>query len=201
MGPDPSEPAGNRRGNPHAPPEDIPHLAAPVLTARHALAAHFLRGCEHIVEIGGYKLPITGFLTHHPKSVLSVDPKMKPLEEAELKGAPCRVRHLAQKFQQVSFDLEPFSYGLVILGYSLKPYGERQPDSDQLFDLIDNAARSVIDYMIDLERPEAQLPQLLGRGTLREVHRIDMQFHDKDIGGQPPANRRLLVLEPVGALK
>lgn len=197
----PNEPAGDDRDNPHAPPDDIPHLSAPVLTARHALAAHFLRDCEHIVEIGGYKLPITGFLTHQPKSVLSVDPKMEPLEEEELNGAPCRVRHLAQKFQQVSFDLEPFSYGLVILGYSLKPYGERQPDSDQLFGLIDNAARSVIDYMIDLERPEAQLPHLLGRGTLREVHRIDMQFHDKDIGGQPPANRRLLVLEPAGAAK
>lgn len=183
-----------------APAEDIPHLAAPILAARHAIAAHFLRDCEHIVEIGGYKLPITGFLTHQPKSVLSVDPKMDPLECDELNGAACRVRHIAQKFQQLEFGPEPYSYGLVILGYSLKPYGERQPDGDQLFELIDNAKRSVIDYMIDLERPEAQLPQLLGRGTLQEVHRIDMQFDDADIGGKPPANRRLLVLEPVRAI-
>ena len=183
----------------HAPPEDIPHLAAPILTARHALAAHFLRHCAHIVEIGGYKTPITSYLTHRPESVISVDPKIDPLERGELKGAPCRVRHIAKKFQQIEMDLEPYSYGLVMLGYSLKPYGDRRPDAEQLFDLVDKARLTVIDYMIDLERPEEQLPRLLGRGTLREVHRIDMQFHDDDIGGQPPANRRLLVLEPLAA--
>ena len=180
---------------------DIPHLAAPILTARHALAAHFLRDCEHIVELGGYKTPITGFLTHQPATVLSIDPKMEPLERDELNGAPCRVRHIARKFQQVSIDLAPYSYGLVILGYSLKPFGDRQPDADQLFELADHAERTVIDYMIDLQRPEVQLPHLLGRGTLRQVHRIDMQFHDEDIGGQPPANRRMLVLEPVSGDK
>jgi hypothetical protein len=188
---------GEKAEDRHAAVRDIPHLAAPVLTARHALAAHFLRGCPHIVEIGGYKTPITAYLTHQPQSVLSVDPKIEPLQRDELNGAPCRVRHVARKFQQVTMDLEAYSYGLVMLGYSLKPYGERQPDADQLFGLIDLAARTVIDYMIDLARPEAQLPRLLGRGTLSEVHRIDMQFHDAVIGGQPPANRRLLVLEPV----
>lgn len=176
--------------------DDIPHLAAPILTARQALAAHFLRDCEHIVELGGYKKPITDFLTHHPKSVLSVDPKMAALERDELNGAPCRVRHLAVKFQQVDFDLEPGTYGLVILGYSLKPYGPQAPDGDQLFALIDGAKRTVIDHVIDFERSDAQLPQLLGRGTLKEVHRIDMQYYDDDIGGQFPANRRILVLEP-----
>ena len=176
---------------------NIPHLEAPILTARHALAAHFLRECAHIVELGGYKTPITGFLTHQPESVLSIDPKMEPQEREELNGVPCRIRHIARKFQQVDIDLAPYSYGLVILGYSLKPFGDRQPDANQLFGLVDRARRTVIDYMIDLQRPEVQLPHLLGRGTLRQVHRIDMQFHDEDIGGQPPANRRLLVLEPV----
>ena len=184
--------------NRHASQPDIPHLASPVLTARQVLAAHYVRRCAHIVEIGGYKTPITGFLTHSPQSVLSIDPKTEPLECEELNGKPCRVRHVAQKFQQVSIDLEPYSYGLVILGYSLKPYGGFQPDTEKLFDLIDHAKRTVIDYMIDLERPEAQLPMLLGRGSLREIHRIDMQFHDVDIAGQPPANRRLLVFEPLG---
>lgn len=175
---------------------DIPHLAAPVLAARHALAAHFLRECPHVVEIGGYKTPITPFLTHAPKTVTSIDPKIEPLSTDELNGRPCRVRHLACKFQEVDLDLEPFSYGLVILGYSLKPYGDEPPDGDRLAGLIDRARLTVIDYMIDLERPEAQLPGLLNRGTLRERHRIDMQMHDDVIGGTPFANRRFLVLEP-----
>lgn len=177
---------------------DIPHLAAPVLTARHAIAAHFLKDCEHIVEIGGHLRPITCFLTHQPKTVTCVDPKMEPLTAGELNGAPCRVRHHACKFQQVEFDLEPFTYGLVILGYSLKPYGDTAPDGDQLFQLVDRAKRTVIDYMIDLARPEAQLPRLLDRGTVTEVYRIDMQLHDEVIANTPFANRRLMVLEPAG---
>jgi len=175
---------------------DIPHLAAPVLTARHALAAHFLRECPHIVEIGGYKTPITLFLTHAPETVTSIDPKIEPFSADQLNGRPCRVRHLAQKFQEVDIDLTPLSYGLVILGYSLKPYGDEPPDGEKLANLMDRARLTVIDYMIDLERPEAQLPGLMNRGTLRERHRIDMQMHDDLIGGTPFANRRFLVLEP-----
>ena len=177
---------------------DIPHLAAPVLTARQALAAHFLHGCPHIIEIGGYKTPITPFLTHTPETVTSVDPKIEPLSIDELHGEPCRVRHLACKFQEVDFDVEPYDYGLVILGYSLKPFGDEAPDGDRLAGLIDQAGLTVIDYMIDLERPEAQLPGLLNRGTLHQRHRIDMQMHDEVIGGTPFANRRFLVLEPAG---
>ena len=175
---------------------DIPHLAAPVLAARHALAAYFLRECRHIIEIGGYKTPITPFLTHTPQTVTSIDPKIEPLSTDELNGRPCKVRHLAQKFQEVDFDLAPHSYGLVILGYSLKPYGDEPPDGEKLAKLIDGARLTVIDYMIDLERPEAQLPGMLNRGTLLERHRIDMQIYDDVIGGTPFANRRFLVLEP-----
>lgn len=179
------------------PANDIPHLAAPILAARQAIAAHFLRECEHIVEIGGYTNPVTGYLTHHPRSVTSIDPKTPPFEADELNGTPCRVRHIARKFQQETFDLDPHTYGLVLLGYSLKPWGDNAPDDDQLFRLADGARRVVIDHVLDFARAEAQLPRLLGRGTLREVHRIDMQFHDKDVGDEPFTNRRLLVLEPV----
>ena len=121
---------------------------------------------------------------------------IEPFSAARLNGRPCRVRHLAQKFQEVDIDVAPLSYGLVILGYSLKPWGDEPPDGERLAHLIDRAQLTVIDYMIDLERPEAQLPGLLNRGTLRERHRIDMQMHDDVIGGTPFANRRFLVLEP-----
>lgn len=192
-----ARPKPANRQDAEAPADDIPHLAAPILAVRQAIAAQFLRECEHIVEIGGYTNPITDYLTHHPKSVTSIDPKTPPFEAEELNGTPCKVRHIARKFQQETFDLEPGSYGLVLLGYSLKPWGESAPDDDQLFRLADRARRVIIDHVIDFARSEAQLPRLLGRGTLREVHRIDMQFHDEDVGGEPFANRRLLVLEPV----
>ncbi len=181
---------------PHPDGHDIPHLLSPVLLGRHALAAHFLRHCEHIVELGGHKEPITPFLMHEPKSVLSMDPKMDPLEAELLHGKPCRIRHVASKFQVVDFDLEPFTYGFLILGYSVKGHGEERPDSELLFQLVDNAKCVVIDHVIDFERSETQLPNVLNRGTMREVCRIDLTFDDEIIHGLPYAKRRLLVLEP-----
>ena len=93
---------------------------------RQVLAAHFVRDCPHIVEIGGHLRPVTDYLTHAPLSVLSVDPKTRPRGRRAARQ-PCRVRHVARKFQEVDYDYAPRSYGLVLLGYSLKPFGSREP--------------------------------------------------------------------------
>src|SRR5262245_59843647 len=119
--------------------KDLPHLSGPAAAVRQVLAAHFVRECPHVLEIGGHIRPVTPYLTHHPESVLIVDPKTDPDEAGELNGKPCRVRHVARKFQEVRYDYAPGSYGLVILGYSLKPFGTREPLGALLFSLIDNA--------------------------------------------------------------
>jgi len=103
--------------------KDLPHLAGPAAAVRQVLAAHFVRDCPHVVEIGGHIRPITPYLTHHPLSVLSVDPKTEPYASEELNGRPCKVRHVQKKFQEIAYDYAPLSYGLVLLGYSLKPFG------------------------------------------------------------------------------
>ena len=120
-------------------PDNIPHLSGPGAAIRQVLAAHFVRDCPHIVEIGGHLRPVTDYLTHAPLSVLSVDPKTPPLEADELHGRPCHVRHVSAKFQEVEYDYAPGSYGLVLLGYSLKAFGSREPLGQLLFGLIDNA--------------------------------------------------------------
>ena len=86
-------------------PDNIPHLSGPAAAIRQVLAAHFVRDCPHIVEIGGHLRPVTHYLTHAPLSVLSVDPKTPPLEADELNGHPCRVRHVSAKFQDVDVRL------------------------------------------------------------------------------------------------
>lgn len=179
--------------------DQIPHLLSPVMSSRQALAAHFLRACDHIIELGGYKAPITPFLTHGPKSVLSVDPKMAPFEAEQLHGKPCRVRHVAAKFQRMEFDIEPDEYGLAILGYSLKGYGDRNPDDEVLFELVDKARVTVIDHAVGFERAQSQLPAVLGRGTVQEICRIDSTLHDEMISGSPYAHRRLRVFEPANS--
>lgn len=175
---------------------DLPHLAGPAASIRQVLAAYFLRDCQHVLEIGGHDNPITRFLVHNPLSVLSVDPKTEPLEARELNGKTCHVRHLACKFQQVDYDYQPRSYGLVMLGFSLKGFGEREPLGELLYSLIDNARIVVIEFALELERATSQIPAIVSRPGLRQLCRFEIELDDDCIAGSPYARRCFLVLEP-----
>ena len=185
---------------PHAAPasasaaDSLPHLSGPAAAVRQVLAAHFLRECPHVVEIGGHIRPVTDYLTHHPLSVLSVDPKTPAYQAETLKGQPCRVRHLPRKFQEVDYDYEPGSYGLVLLGYSLKPFGGREPLGQLLFSLIDNARVVVIEYAPQLERATSQVPSIVSRPTVQVHCSFELDLHDEAITGSPFARRRFYVL-------
>ena len=178
--------------------KDLPHLAGPAAHIRQVLAAHFVRDCPHIVEIGGHIRPVTPFLTHHPESVLSVDPKTPDFSADELNGQPCRVRHVSRKFQEVDYGYAPRSYGLVLLGYSLKPFGSREPLGQLLFSLIDNAKVVVIEYPPELDRASSQVPHIISRPTLNIHCSFELVLNDAEIAGSPYANRRFYVLHPAG---
>jgi hypothetical protein len=176
---------------------EIPHLAGPAAMVRQVVAAHFVSDCRHVVEIGGHLRPVTPFLTHGPDSVVVVDPKVEPYEAEELNGRPCKVRHIARKFQEVSFDAPRGEYGLVLLGYSLKPFGTREPLGEALFRLIDNARTVVLEYPPALERAASQIPHILARPTVKVRCTIEFTLDDSQIRGSPFARRRLIVLDPV----
>jgi hypothetical protein len=177
--------------------QDLPHLSGIGATLRQVFAAHFLRDCEHVLEIGGHIRPVTDYLTHHPLSVTSIDPKTAPYEAEILNGKPCRVRHIPRKFQEVDYDYQPGSYGLVLLGYSLKPFGSRDPLGDLLFSLIDNAKVVVIDYAPALERGAMQVPYIINRSSVKIRTIVDLGLHDPEIAATPYADRRLYVIDPV----
>jgi hypothetical protein len=176
--------------------DDIPHLSGPGAAIRQVLAAHFVRDCPHIVEIGGHIRPVTDYLTHNPLSVLSVDPKTPPLDAEELNGRPCRVKHVSRKFQEVEYDYASGSYGLVLLGYSLKAFGAREPLGQLLFGLIDNARTIVLEYPPALERASSQVPSILSRPTLDVVCAFEISIDDPEIADSPYAERRFHVLKP-----
>ena len=180
-------------------PDTIPHLSGPGAAIRQVLAAHFVRDCPHIVEIGGHVRPVTDYLTHAPLSVLSIDPKTAPLEAQELHVSPCRVRHVSRKFQDVEYQYEPGSYGLVLLGYSLKPFGRREPLGQLLFGLIDNAKTVILEYAPALERASSQVPSILSRPSLKVVCSLDITIDDPEIRGTPYARRLFRVLRPAEA--
>ncbi|MBL8905481.1 MAG: hypothetical protein JNM20_02275 [Rhizobiales bacterium] len=185
-------------GEPFPAIDDIPHLSGPAAEIRQVLAAHFVRDCPHVVEIGGHLRPVTPYLKHRPLSVLSIDPKTAPLETDTLNGHPCRVRHLNRKFQDHDYgDYEPGTYGLVLLGMSLKPFGKREVQGPLFFSLIDNARIIVLDYPPALERSVAIAPSIVERPGLRTTVSLELTLNDTQISGLPFARRRFIVLEPI----
>jgi hypothetical protein len=177
-------------------PARLPHLSGPGAAARQALAAHFLRGCPHILEIGGAGLPITSFLTHAPESVTVFDPKIEPFLDDELVGRPCRVRHIASKFQGnlLAFGASP--YGVVLLGLSLKPFGRRAALDEALLDLLCDASVVVIEYSLALPRAVEQSAALVESTSLRLNVAIDLEITDGVLETWGHARRRMLVLGP-----
>jgi hypothetical protein len=176
--------------------KDLPHLSGPAAAIRQVLAAHFVRHCPHVVEIGGHIRPITPYLTHRPLSVLSVDPKTDPYQSDTLHGFPCDVRHLDRKFQDVKFEYSPGSYGLVLLGYSLKPFGQRDSLGELLFSLIDNANIVVLEFPPELDRASSQVSQILARPGLHIECSLEIVLDDEAIRGSAYARRMFYVIRP-----
>jgi hypothetical protein len=179
-----------------AKPDGMPHLAGPGASLRQAMAAHFVDGLDHIVEIGGHLNPVSGFLRYVPKSFMCIDPKAQALEADTLNGVPCRVRHIARKFQDVSIPVEPGSYGLVFVGYSLKPFGSQGALGAKLFELIDASAITVLEYSPNLERASGQMEQLLTRRETQRIACVDFTIEDGVFEAGGYGQRRLVVLKP-----
>lgn len=178
----------------------LPHLSGEGAAIRQVLAAYFLRNCRHIVEIGGAGAPITDFLTHSPESVTVVDPKIEPLERDEWLGRPCRVRHVAMKFQATSFDAPAEALGVVMLGLSLKPLGARPAINDALVTLLRRATVVALDYSLRLDRAVDQAPQLIADAGLTTAVAIDLAIADGVLDESDHARRRFMVLRPARAL-
>ncbi|WP_332698335.1 hypothetical protein [Bosea sp. (in: a-proteobacteria)] len=173
----------------------LPHLSGSAAELRQVLAAHALRGCEHIVEIGGAGLPITAFLTHRPGSVTVIDPKIPAFAEETLNGAPCRVRHLAAKLQQVDLDPAAGRLGLVLLGLSLKPYGGVPALGDGLLALARRADVLVIDYALELERALGQIDPLLEARDEPPAIDVELKLNDPALAEAGYNRRRFLVFD------
>ena len=151
---------------------------------------------SNIVEVGGHLRPVSGFLRHVPDSFICIDPKSKPFESDKLNGKPCRVRHIARKFQDVDLDLMRGSYGLVFVGYSLKAFGSQDAVGLKLFSLIDNSAVTVLEFSPNLQRASEQMQYLLTRPDMEIVCSLDFAIQDGSFEKTEYSVRRLVVLRP-----
>ncbi|HEY5797212.1 MAG TPA: hypothetical protein VIU82_19560 [Bosea sp. (in: a-proteobacteria)] len=173
----------------------LPHLASPAAALRQVLAAHAVRNCAHIVEIGGAGLPISGFLTHRPETVTVIDPKIPEFSASTLNGAPCRLRHRAAKLQEI--EIAPAGpYALILLGLSLKPFGRQAATPPELLALAAGAEVLVIDYALDLERAQGQIGALTAARHAPPVIDLALTINDEALRAAGFDRRRFLVFGP-----
>ena len=172
----------------------LPHLVSPPAAVRQVLAAHAVRDCIHIVEIGGAGLPITGFLTNRPETVTVIDPKIPEFAATSLNGAPCRVHHRAAKIQEV--EIVPAGpYALVLLGLSLKPYGALGAIPPELLALAAGADVLVIDYALELERAQGQIGVLTATRLAPPTIDLSLTINDAAVRASGFDRRRFLVFD------
>ncbi|NEP76922.1 MAG: hypothetical protein F6K17_15400 [Okeania sp. SIO3C4] len=68
-----------------------------------------MRNCRNIIEIGGYKTPITEFLQHNYRQSISVDPLIEPLDNQN-------VKHIAKDYREVDFAPYHQNYQQMLVG-------------------------------------------------------------------------------------
>jgi hypothetical protein len=132
-----------------------PYLQTEEARARYVLAAHYLRDCPVVVEIGGYLTPIQGFLGGATREVFGIDPKVAAQDRRDGDDPPRRIRMLRARFQDVDLPFAPGSYGLSLIGCSLKFDKEDAADKrralEKLVSWAAGAHVTVLEYAADWE--------------------------------------------------
>ena len=147
------------------------YLDTEALQSRYVLAAYFVRHARNIVEIGGYRdNVITRFLTstHDSVSVFSLDAEFETFEAETLNGAPCRVRHVGDYFQNYPHPTE--SLAVIVLGIEILG------DFDPLCNLLSSADVAVIEVPIDHAPSVDCLGAILQRTNLRVAVQINLDL-------------------------
>jgi hypothetical protein len=173
------------------------YLRSEAFSVRNVLAAHFVRDCPTVIEIGGWHTPIDRYLTGHQSSVVVVDPFIREATRDELNGRPCCVRHVRARFQDLGWTVRAPDYGLVILGLDLE--GLSGDDEQALFELVRRARTTVIEFPTSWDPSREQYARLLAATSVDELvgARIDLagnDFGDLTNSWPPRVERELHVL-------
>ena len=77
-----------------------------------------------------------------------------------------------------------------MLGYSLKPFGSREPLGEILFSLIDQRPVVVLEYPPALERASSQVPRILERPGIATFCQFELVSTMPEIADSPYAHAR-----------
>jgi hypothetical protein len=194
---------------PNAPvlaPPDIgwKYLESEAFSSRSILAAHFVKDCPAIIEIGSSKTPIDMFLTGRHESVMVLDPFIRESRNDSVNAQPGNVWHIRARFQDVRWHVgRPGDYGLVMLGLELQ--GLSEEDYYVLYDLVDRARVTVVEFPTSWA-PSREQFDLIGSNTrTREVFVCKLDLQGNDIGScksswPPRFDREIHVLKPIAGV-
>ncbi|MDX8477305.1 hypothetical protein RFN28_02290 [Mesorhizobium sp. VK24D] len=90
---------------------------------------------------------------------------------------------------------QPRSRGLVLLGYSPKPYRSREPFG-QLHSSLINNAHVVVTDVPELDRAALQVPSMVKHRTVSMHCGFELVVGDEEIADMPFARRCLYMLQP-----
>src|SRR5262249_41870450 len=102
-------------------PKEWKYLESRAFATRYVLAAHFVRACRFVIEVGGSATATDHFLTGAHDGVLVLDPLARERSADVLNGRPCSVAHVRARFQDVDWHIPAGAdYGLVMLGLEIQ---------------------------------------------------------------------------------
>lgn len=178
--------------------QDMDYLLSEEAQARYVLAAHYVRECPCVVEIGGFKTPISGYLQRAPEAILVLDPLIPEYHAEDWFGTPCRVDHVPGNFQSFDFQLPAGDYGLVVLGCSLKHFSEdpdaRAKEWAKLVALIDAARVTVLEFARDWTLGRDGVENLVAHSRTRLHMSLDLDIAGETALRPQHSRRRLVVL-------
>ena len=156
-----------------------PYLESAAFRLRGAVAAHFVRRCPTVVEIGGGRTPMDGYLDDAVE-VIVVDPFLLDAERPLKHGG--RARHVRGRFQDIVWDVRrPGGFGLVMLGLELLDMSEE--DFANLYALIDAAAVTVLEFAATFATPREQYGLIRANTSVKETVRFTYDLDGNDFGG------------------
>lgn len=141
------------------------YLYSESFKVRQVIAAHYLKECTEVVEIGGYRCPVGDFLPDE-QPVIMLDPKCVPLTTEKR----CYMNIRFQDWQWTMKD----GFGLVILGLEL-----HLSDADQWHNLFSLANRSkifVLGWPSDFPTSQKQVKRILENMTKQKIFHVQLDL-------------------------
>ncbi len=145
-----------------------PYLTSEALKTRYAITSYLLRDCDMIIEIGGYKTPISDFVTD--KDVIVIDPKIE-------RKITEKVVHLPIKIQDWNGSIRSSNYAVVILGMDL-----HLDDSGwkRVFELINGSKRTVIEFSASYKPAHQQFKFICDNITKNKSVGVKLDLTEND---------------------